>query len=291
MTVPLPASTDPPGISQAEFVRFRDFFYRHTGIRFASNKRYFVDRRLAERLARSGARSLREYLHRLRTDPDSTELQQLVNTMTVSESYFCREAYQFDALVDGALDRVLARRARPDLPLRIWVVPSSTGEEAYSIAMYLLERWPRIDQIDVEIVASDIDTHALDRARAGVYSARSTRLVPAIWKRRYFDPRGRNLQICPDLRASVDFRRLNLMDPVGCAAFRGFDIVFCRNLLIYFDQDSRRRAVDALHDAMNPGGLLFLGHSEALTTLTPRFRPLRIDQVQVYEKPRPEVHP
>jgi chemotaxis protein methyltransferase CheR len=159
-------------ITDADFLKFRDFFYRKTGIHFDDAKRYFVDKRLLDRIEATGAEDFRSYFMALRFEAKGGELQQLVNVMTVNETYFFREAYQFDCLVNSLLDEVLLRK-RPGERIRIWSVPSSTGEEPYSIAIYLLERWPSIHAIDVEILSSDIDTTVLEAAQRGIYSQRS----------------------------------------------------------------------------------------------------------------------
>jgi len=271
-------------ISTEDFLTFREFFYRKTGILFDDAKRYFVDKRLADRIHASGCDNFRSYFTMLRFQASGSELQALVNSMTVNETYFFREEYQFDCLVNSILPE-LATRKRKGEPIRIWIIPSSSGEEAYSIAMMLMERWPGIHEWDVELVSSDIDTDILAQARKGLYSARSVRQVPPQWLGKYFRRVGENFQICDDLRESVDFTRVNLMDTLDTRRYRGFDVVFCRNLLIYFDDLSRKQAAETFYEALNPGGFICLGHSESMSRISSLFRIRKLPQAIVYQKP------
>lgn len=272
-------------ITDADFLKFRDFFYRKTGIHFDENKRYFVDKRLVERIAATGAEDFRSYFIGLRFEAGGSELQHLVNAMTVNETYFFREAYQFDCLVSDMLAEVV-RRKRPGSRIRIWSIPSSTGEEPYSIAIYLLERWPLIDSYEVEILSSDIDTQVLQAAQRGVYSPRSVSQLPRPYLDKYFKRHGEHeWQISEDLVAAVDFSRVNLSEPSDTRRFRDIDVIFCRNLLIYFDDLSRRVAAEAMYDALVPGGFVCLGHSESMSRITSLFGVRRFKDAMVYQKP------
>ncbi|YCH32500.1 protein-glutamate O-methyltransferase CheR [Erwinia sp. D4-22] len=275
----------PPAISQEDFTKFREFFYRKTGIQFEDSKRYFVDKRLVERIEATGAESFNDYFIGLRFQASGDELQQLINVMTVNETYFFREEYQLKCLVNHMLEEVVKRK-RDSSPIRIWSMPSSSGEEPYSIAMYLLEYWRGINEWDVELVASDIDTAILARAQRGVYSPRSVQNLPASLLSRYFHllPGG-DYQINDDLRQSVEFTRVNLMNAGDVRTYRGFDIIFCRNLLIYFNDLSRRQAADTFFDALNPGGMICLGHSESMSRISSLFTVRKFPDAIVYQKP------
>jgi chemotaxis protein methyltransferase CheR len=279
---PSPAT---PAISDEEFLKFRDFFYRKTGIYFEDNKRYFVDKRLVERILATGNTSFRSYFVMLRFEASGEELQALINLMTVNETYFFREEYQFTCLVNSILEDLVQRKRRGD-PIRIWSVPSSSGEEPYSLAIYLLERWPRVDDHDIELVASDIDTVILEKARQGRYDQRSVSHLPAHLLTKYFTalPNDR-YQISADLRGSVDFTQVNITDLGQMRGYRDFDVVFCRNLLIYFDDISRRVAAEALFNALRPGGFICLGHSESMSRITPLFKVRKFPEAIVYQKP------
>jgi chemotaxis protein methyltransferase CheR len=283
------AEADPPqraSISDADFNKFREFFYRKTGIQFDDNKRYFVDKRLQDRIAETGALNFREYFASLRFEAAGAEMQELVNAMTVNETYFFRETYQFDCMVNSLLNEIVQYK-KPGSRVRIWSIPSSTGEEPYSIAIYLLERWPQIHSYDVEILSSDIDTKVLQSAQRGVYSQRSVGNLPKPYLKKYFTPlRDNEWQVSRDLVDAVNFSRVNLTNSADTAKFRDIDIVFCRNLLIYFDDLSRRVAAEAMYEAMSPGGFVCLGHSESMSRITSLFSVRRFPDAMVYQKPR-----
>lgn len=274
-----------PGITDGDFAKFRDFFYRKTGIHFDESKRYFVDKRLIERIEATGCRDFRQYFVNLRFEAAGGELQELVNSMTVNETYFFREYYQFDCMVKDMLEEIVKTR-RPGSRIKIWSIPSSTGEEPYTIAIYLLERWKRINEYDVEIMSSDIDTGVLAAAQRGIYSPRSVGQLPKPYLEKYFTKnRDGDYAISRDVVSAVEFSRVNLSEPAETRRFREVDIIFCRNLLIYFDDHSRRVAADAFYDALNPGGFVCLGHSESMSRISSLFTVRRFPDAMVYQRP------
>jgi chemotaxis protein methyltransferase CheR len=272
-------------ISEEDFQKFREFFYRKTGIQFESSKRYFVDKRLVERIEATGSDNFRSYFTMLRFQASGEELQQLTNLMTVNETYFFREEYQFKCLVDSILPEITARKTDGS-PIRIWIIPSSSGEEAYSVAIYLLELWKGIKEWDIEIISSDIDTHILGRAREGLYSARAVQQLPAKYLQKYFRRSGDTYQINDELREAVEFTRVNLSERADTRAYRNFDVIFCRNLLIYFDDISRKTAAECFYDALNPGGFILLGHSESMSRISSLYKVRKYPEAIVYQKPQ-----
>lgn len=272
-------------ISHEDFQKFREFFYRKTGIQFENSKRYFVDKRLIERIQQTGSETFRNYFTLLRFQASGEELQILTNLMTVNETYFFREEYQLKCLVNSMLPEIVARK-KPGSVLRIWSIPSSSGEEPYSIALYLSEWWPLIEQWEIELISSDIDTAILEKAKAGTYSARSVQHVPSYLLQRYFTlTRSGEYQIIDDFRDVVEFTRVNLADPKETWHYRAFDVIFCRNLLIYFDDLSRRKAAEVFYDALNPGGFVCLGHSESMSRISSLFKVRKFSEAIVYQKP------
>ena len=279
-----------PSLRDGDFDRLREYVYRRTGIQFTASKRYFVDKRVHAMMAEFGTGDFATYFSALRLG-DVALVQKLVNELTVNETYFLREDYQFDCLLRSVLPHLMADRASrgvADEPVRILSLPSSTGEEPYSIAIRLLEEWPEIERVDVSIDAGDIDTRVLAAARAGVYGLRSLQRLPAPLVRKYFEPvGGDNHRIIDDLRDAVDFRQLNVCDLDAMRAYRGYDVIFCRNLLIYFDERSCRTAAENLFGALRPGGFLFLGHSESMSRISPIFTPRRFPEGIAYQRPIP----
>ena len=273
-----------PVITADDFVKFQEFFYRKTGIRFEDSKRYFVDKRLSERIGVTDSANFREYFSMLRFEASGAELQALINLMTVNETYFFREEYQFECLVKSILPEIIKHKEGAG-PIRIWTVPSSSGEEAYTIAMCLLERWAGIQQWDVEIISSDIDTNILVQARAGLYSPRSIQYVPDNFLRKYFRRTANGYQVSDELRNAVEFTRVNIQDATDVRAYRDFDVIFCRNLLIYFDDLSRKQAAETFYDVLRPGGFILLGHSESMSRMSSLFKIRKLPEAIVYQRP------
>jgi chemotaxis protein methyltransferase CheR len=275
---------DPPPVTPEEFSRLCDFLYRRTGMVFKEDKRYYVERRIRERISATGSTSFTSYFARLRSDFRG-EAEKLVNAFTVNETFFYREDHQLRCLTTDLLARRIAAKRRGD-PLLIWSVPCATGEEPYSIAIWLLERWPEVDAYDVEIVGSDIDTRALDAAREGIFGKRALMRLSAELIAKYFVPLDEySWRIIPELRQSVRFSAANLIDPAEMRAHGRFDVIFCRNVLIYFDDTSRRIAAENLYDNLVPGGYICLGHTESMSRISPLFEVCRFSDAIVYQRP------
>jgi len=279
------AGASQPVVSNDDFLRFREFFYRKTGIMFQDNKRYFVDKRIQERMGKAGFASFRPYFDLVCFQASGAELQALVNAMTVNETYFYREEYQLKCLVHSILPEVV-KTLDPGDTIKIWSMPCSTGEEPYSIAFYLLENWSRVDDYNIEIVASDIDTEVLRKARLGAYADRAVQYVPPHTIGKYMTTSGPgNYQVVDELRKSIKFTQANLMEALESRFYRGFSVVFCRNLLIYFDDLSRREAAEAIFAALTPGGFVCLGHSESMSRISSLFELRKFPEAIVYQKP------
>jgi chemotaxis protein methyltransferase CheR len=284
MTPPKPGGAEPAPVSQEDVRRLCEFLYRRTGMLFADSKRYYIDRRLAERIAATGSGSFNAYFALLRSGAER-EVEHLVNAFTVNETYFNREDHQLRCLTSNLLDEAI-RDTRAGEPIRIWSVPCSTGEEPYSIAIWLMENWSQVDRYDIEIVGSDIDTRALQAAAEGVYGERALMRLSRDVVGRYFERLDDDrYRIDPGLRESIHFTRINLIDGQDLAGYRNFDVIFCRNVLIYFDDASRRVAAENLYDCLRPGGYICLGHSETMSRISPLFQVRRFPDAIVYQKP------
>lgn len=271
-------------VAQEDVRRLSEFLYRRTGMSFDDAKRYYIDRRLAERIAATHSGSFQSYFAILRSDTEH-EIEHLVNAFTVNETYFYREDHQLRCMTSNLLGEI-TRRKKADDAIRIWSIPCSTGEEPYSIAMWLMENWGEVDSHNIEIVGSDIDTRALKAAAEGVYDARALMRLSRDVVDRYFERiEGDQVRIDPGLRDSVHFTRVNLVDRQDMVRYREFDIVFCRNVLIYFDDASRRIAAENLYDCLRPGGYICLGHSETMSRISPLFGVCRFPDAIVYQRP------
>ena len=273
-----------PTLTEDEFRRLCEYLYRRTGMIFTEAKRYYVERRVWERMAATGATSFADYFAQLRTDTRD-EIQEFVNAFTVNETYFYREDYQLKCLTSDLLRERVSDKRSGDA-LRIWSAACSTGEEPYSIAMWLLENWPSVDEYLIEIVGSDIDTQVLERARDGTFSKRALMRLPPELVRKYFEALPDEAwRIDPQLRDSVSFTTVNLVSPEQTRQHGRFDVIFCRNALIYFDDASRRIAAENLYENLLPGGFICLGHTESMSRISALFEVRRFDDAIVYQRP------
>lgn len=271
-----------PTLSENDLQVFCDFLYRRTGMSYGETKRYYIERRLADRMFAVGTKSFAGYMNLLRTG--GAEVEQLVNSFTVNETYFYREDDQLRCMSRSLLPEIIARRGPGDL-VRLWCVPCSTGEEPYSVAIWLLENWALVDAYHVDIVGSDIDTQTLAAALAGDYGERALARLPGPLRDRYFEPpRNQRRRIIQDLRESVHFTAVNLVDSASMASHGRFDVIFCRNVLIYFDDASRLQASHNLYEALQPGGFICLGHSESMARISDRFEVRRFEDCIVYQR-------
>ena len=247
----------------ADFERVRELIYRHAGISLHAGKQAMVYSRLSRRLRETGQRSFGHYLQSLEsTAASDPEWQEFVNCLTTNLTSFFREDHHFHALATDL-------KARAGQNLRIWCNAASTGEEPYSIAMTCAEA-----NASVKIVASDIDTKVLATASRGVYGADARGLSPERLKAHFLRGKGANsgsIRIKPELARLIEFRAHNLMD-ARWSLGEPFDIVFCRNVMIYFDSPTQRRVLERIHGVMKPKSLLFVGHSENFTESKDLFR-------------------
>jgi chemotaxis protein methyltransferase CheR len=272
-------------VTEEEFRRLVEFLYRRTGMVFTESKRYFVERRIMDRMAATASNRFSDYFAYLRSEAYG-EVEQLINAFTVNETYFYREDHQLECLGKDLLRERTSTRP-PGETIRIWSAPCSTGEEPYSIAIWLLENWPQADAYNIEIVGSDIDTRVLEAAAEGVFGKRALmRLSPELIAR-YFHPLDdERWCILDDLRHSVRFSRINLMEARETRTEGKFDVIFCRNVLIYFDDESRRIAAENLYDSLLPGGYICLGHTESMSRISPLFEVCRFSNAIVYRRPQ-----
>ena len=253
-------------IADREFARFQALIHRVAGIWLAPAKKALLMGRLARRLRELSLSSWTAYLERVQTD--TAELVHMLDCITTNETQFFREPRHFELLQERIFPRWRAdadqgRRARR---ARVWSAGCSTGEEPYSLAMALLGAFPPATGWKIEILATDLSTRALERARAGVYAAERAERIPAWLLEAWTEPAGEpdHVRVAPGARELVRFARLNLNDAAWPALGR-FDLVFCRNVLIYFDAPGKERVVGQLLRHLEPDGHLFLGHAESLT--------------------------
>jgi chemotaxis protein methyltransferase CheR len=255
-------------ISDRQLKALGDLVYRHCGIDLHEGKKALVQARMAKRLRALDCQNVDDYFKRLE-EPSGAEFGELIDALSTNLTSFFRERGHFDYLSSDFLPAVLARKAAADRKtIRAWSAGCSSGEEAYSIAMTVLDAagpaW------DVKILATDISRAVLNRARRGVFPREAAAAIPPTLARKYLRTGREQVEAGPSLREAIRFNYLNLMTPWP---FRGpFDFVFCRNVMIYFDKPTQQRLVDRFYGVLAPGGVLFTGHSESLTGIQHRFR-------------------
>ncbi len=247
-----------------DFQALRKLVKDVTGISLSEQKRELVYGRLARRLRALNLSSFREYRDLLSGD-GGAELVEFCNAITTNLTAFFREPHHFDHLRSDVLEP-LVRKGSATRRLRIWSAGCSTGEEPYSAAMTVLESVPDIERWDIRILATDLDSDVLERAQRGVYAADRVRALSAERRERFFSPVSGSkepaYEVKPELARLITFKQLNLMHPFP---HKGpLDVVFCRNVVIYFDKDTQRELIARISRLQRPGDLLFLGHSETL---------------------------
>jgi len=272
-------------MSPEEFRILRDLVQTHCGIYFQNDQQYLFTRRLDSRLKELGLQDYTEYHRHLRYAEDRRlEMERLVELLTTNETYFFREEYQLKAFSEEILPDLILRRAS-HRRLRIWSAGCSTGEEVYTLAMLLLEN-PQLEGWSLEVFGNDISRKVLQTARKGVYGKSAMRVIEPYFLRKYFRKEGDRYRVVDEVRDIVSFGQLNLLDTDMLELLGPVSVVFCRNVLIYFDRDARLRVLETFRKKMVEGGYLLLGHSESLVNLSTDFELVTLKNDMVYRKPR-----
>jgi chemotaxis protein methyltransferase CheR len=270
-----------------QFIRFRDLIEDRCGLHFDESQRPSLSASLRARMQQLGLERLDDYFNRLRARPADDGFRKLINLVTITETCFFRDESQFRLLRRHILPTLLAERAGQAKPtLRIWSAGCSSGEEAYSIALLLWDMGLHLKYPDwtFEIVGTDVNTEVLDAANRGVYSARALRNVEGDWLRRYFRPDGPHFRLNDEVRRGVRFEYGNLTQAPLPRSSSGHDIVFCKNVAIYFRPEMTRRLVRGLHESLADGGYLLLGHSESLWQMAEGFALVEHEGAFCYRK-------
>lgn len=262
-------------ITDQEFNRFQRFIYDAAGISMASSKKALVSGRLSKRLQARQLKSFTEYFNLLSSGQAKDEVQTAIDLLTTNETYFFREPKHFELL------KSLAQAHKPGQPFRVWSAASSTGEEAYSMAMVLADT---LGNSPWEILGSDISTRVLQRARAGHFPMERARNIPQPYLKRYclkgFDEQEGTMLVEKSLRQRVRFFQANLNEALPQLGM--FDVIFLRNVMIYFNGDTKRQVVARVISMLKPGGYFCIGHSESLNDISDALVPVA---PSIYRKP------
>ena len=273
-----------PQLSDELFVQLRDMIYRKSGMFFNESKKYLLERRIENRLKELGLEKFEDYYYLLKYSPDGEEeFRALLDEITINETSFYRNAPQMEVFQKYLLPEVL--KAKKVKQLKLWSAGCSTGEEPYTLAILILEvLGAGISGWSVDILGVDISQSALEKARKGEYGHYTLRNMPLRLVQKYFVKDGPIYKVREEVKKLVRFEAINLLDRSQTNKIRGMDFVFCRNVLIYFDAEARRRVVASFYESLNPGGYLFIGHSESLHGISRSFDLVHFPKVIVYKK-------
>jgi chemotaxis protein methyltransferase CheR len=274
-----------PAMSDGEFRMFAELVRRHCGLHFGEETRFLLERRIGKRMRERSLTSFAAYHYELRSVVGG-ELDHLVDEITTNETYFFRERRQLRALFSEILPEAMLLQRDRNTPISLWSAGCASGEEPYSIV--ILAREAGMDPgTDLRVYASDISRRMLQRARRGTYRESAFRETEPALRDRYFEEKEGRWKISDDVKKHVDFIHLNLLDRGKLALLGAMDVVLCRNVVIYFDLENKRRVVETFEQKLRPGGHLLLGHSESLINLSTSLELRHLKNDLVYRKPLP----
>lgn len=269
------------------FCKWRQFIYEKTGIYFQDNKKYLLESRLMRRLLHLKMNSYQDYLDFIKNTPQGKyELRYLYDSITINETFFFRNQAQLDALVLKVIPELIVQKKNNNQnKIRIWSAAVSSGEEAYSIAMmindFISNKYP---DFEFELIGTDLSNTALEAAVRGIYSEYSIRNVPIQFLKRYFRKNDNYYEISPVIKGMVDFKHLNLYEDIAILGMGNLDVIFCSNVLIYFDQNSKIKVINNLYRSLNKNGYLFIGYSESLHGISKAFKLISFPKTVGYKK-------
>lgn len=273
-------------LTDDEFNEWRKYIYDLSGIYFQDNKKYLLESRLQKRLKHLNLNSFVDYLDYIkRSSNKEDEKKQLFEAITINETYFFRNQPQLDALVGQIVPEILSTKKLDPIRLKIWSAAASSGEEAYSIAMMLNELvLPKYPNLKIDIIGTDINYAVIETAKKGIFKEYSIRNTPQVYLKKYFDKIDNTYVIKSNIKEMVKFKVLNLYDDISMRQMGKSDVIFCANVLIYFDLDSKIKVVNNLYDNLNPNGYLYIGYSETLHGISKAFRLVSFPKTIGYKK-------
>ena len=274
-------------LSDSSFEKFREIIYTSCGIYFQDNKKYLLESRLLKRINHLGMESYEEYFDYLKYNRKSEdEKKYLFEAITINETFFFRNPPQLDALVTTVVPELIAaKRKTGRAKLRIWSAAASSGEEAYSIGITIADLLkPKYPDLEVEIIGTDINQTVIEAAKSGLFKEYSVRNTPGYYLKKYFKQKGNAFEIDPAVKKNVSFKLLNLYDDYAMRSMVNFDIIFCANVLIYFDMKAKVKVVSNLYNALNKGGYLFIGYAETLHMISKAFTIVSFPKTIGYKK-------
>lgn len=281
-----PLLNRPQTMNDATFREMREFIYQKTGIYYQDNKKYLLESRISKRLQALRMDRFEQYVDLIKFGAGrEDEKKYLFDAITINETYFFRNEPQFEIMEKTLIPEILKAKAAGRSKLRVWSAASSSGEEAHTIAMIFLERIkPKYPNVELEVVGTDISPSVIETARKGVYREYSVRNMPKNYLEKYFTAADGRYTVVEPVRKLVRFEHLNLYDQPRMRMMNSFDVVFCCNVLIYFDAKSKIQVVSNLYDSLNRGGYLFIGYAESLHGISSAFKVINFPKAITYKK-------
>jgi len=272
-------------LSDELFRLISDLIYKNSGLKFEQDSKYLIQRRLSQRIQLLNLDSFQRYYYYLLYDQNrEAEMDNIFDLITTNETYFFREEKQLKAFSEEILPEIIQeKQAKGEHRIRVWSAGCSTGEEPYSIAMILYEK-PNLKGWDIDIFASDISSKALAKARKAVFTSNSFRNVNEDIINTYFIKEGDKYKLKDHIRNMVTFGKLNIIDEKKLVLLGELDVIFCRNVLIYFDTEAKKKAVENFYSRLRKNGFLLLGHSESLLGLSTKFQLRHYVNDMVYQR-------
>jgi len=273
-------------MNDEEFRQIRDLVYQHSGLHFSQDSKYLLERRLSKRLQALQLKSYKDYYYHLRYSKNKDqEFTEVINTLTTNETYFFREDFQLKTFATEILPEIQEKKAKTgDKKIRIWSAGCSSGEEPYTIAMLMLDM-PMFNDWQIDIIGTDISQRVLQIARKGIYGQSSFRSTDPLYQKRFFAEIDGKYRICDQVKNLVSISHLNLFDLPRVALLGKVDIIFCRNVIIYFDLAAKKKVIESFYGRIKPEGFLLLGHSESLMNISNAFELRHFQHDMVYQRP------
>jgi len=273
-------------LTDEAFRELRDIIYKTSGIYYTESKKYLLESRILKRIQALKLNSLYDYVNFIKNPANRGELKNLFDAITINETYFFRAEQQFESLEKIIIPELIKNKAgTPNPTIRIWSAACSTGEEPYTIAMIVLEKIKLLyPNVQFQILGSDISNQVLEVARNGVYKEYSVRNMPELYLKKYFISKDGLFYLKDDVKRLVRFSNINLFDATQVRMVSNCDVIFCANVLIYFDIPAKQKVISYLYDALNVGGYLFVGYSESLHGISKAFKLVHLPKAIAYKK-------
>ncbi len=275
-----------PDMTTEEFTMIRDFIHEKCGIYFAENKMYLVKNRLIKRMQELGIKTYRDYFYHVKYDTSMKEFNKLTVLITTNETSFYRNEPQLLSFSEELIPKLIDEKIKSKQPksIKIWSAGCSTGEEPYTLAIILMEKLMAHPGWNIQIVANDISEEVLQKARRGEYNGLTLRNINKDHLNRYFTKVDDVYRVNPEVKALVNFAHMNLNDPRRINISNNYDIVFCRNVMIYFSEEVKKQLVRSFYNSLMPGGYFYIGHSETLHGISKSFKLVYFKNALVYHK-------